>query len=69
MSQILATGFMIFSLQGLMEAYSDHPGILGLSIENAQGNFDRGLTSMKMNLEYNSTYQTSYNPISICIPT
>ena len=66
MSQILATGFMIFSLQELMEAYSDHPGILSLSIEKTQGNFDRGLTSMKMNLEYN---RSSYNPISICIPT
>ena len=52
MLQILATGFMIFSLQELMEAYSDHPGILSLSIEKAQGNFGRGLTSMKMNLEY-----------------
>ena len=69
MSQILAIGFMIFSLQELMEAYSDHPGILSLSIEKAQGNFDRGLTSMKMNLEYNSTNRLSYNPISICIPT
>ena len=39
MSQMLVTGLMIFSLQGLMEAYWDHPGILGLSIENAQGNF------------------------------
>ena len=57
---------MIFSLQELMEAYSDHPGILSLSIEKAQGNFDRGLTSMKVNLEYN---RSSYNPISICIPT
>ena len=56
MSQILATGFMIFSLQELMEAYSDHPGILSLSIEKAQGNFDRGLTSMKMNLEYQIDY-------------
>lgn len=52
MLQILATGFMIFSLQELMEAYSDHPGILSLSIEKAQGNFGRGLTSMKINLEY-----------------
>ena len=69
MSQILAIGFMIFSLQELLEAYSDHPGILSLSIEKAQGNFDRGLTSMKMNLEYNSTNRSSYNPISICIPT
>jgi len=69
MLQILATGFMIFSLQELMEAYSDHPGILSLSIETAQGNFDRGLTSMKMNLEYNSTNRSSYNPINICIPT
>ena len=69
MSQILATGFMIFSLQELMEAYSDHPGILSLSIEKTRGNFVRGLTSMKMNLEYNSTNRLSYNPISICIPT
>ena len=71
MLQILATGFMIFSLQELMEAYSDHPGILSLSIEKAQGNFGRGLTSMKINLEYNqnSTYQSSCNLISICIPT
>ena len=60
---------MIFSLQELMEAYSDHPGILSLSIEKAQGNFDRGLTSMKMNLEYYLSNQSSYNPISICIPT
>ena len=52
MSQILVTGFMIFSFQELMEAYSDHPGILGLSIEKAQGNFDHGLASMEMNLEY-----------------
>ena len=51
MSQMLVTGLMIFGLQELMEAYSDHPGILSLSIEKAQGNFDRGLTSMKMNLE------------------
>ena len=69
MSQILATGFMIFSLQELMEVYSDHPGILSLSIEKAQGNFDRRLTSMKLNLEYNSTNQSSYNLVSICIPT
>ena len=40
MSLILVTGIMLFSLQELMEAYTDHSGILSLSIENAQGNFD-----------------------------
>ena len=69
MSQMLVTGLMIFILQGLMEAYWDHPVILGLSVENAQGNFDHRFASMKMNLEYNSTNRSSYNSISICIPT
>ena len=66
MSQILATGFMIFSLQELLEAYSDHPGIMGLSIENAQGNFVSWISEYE---NENSTNRSSYNPISICIPT
>ena len=55
MTQMLVTGLMIFGLQELMEAYSDHPGILGLSIENAQGNFVSWISEYENELKFNKS--------------